>query len=413
MITDDFYPKLGGIAHTLMNLYKKISKTEHELIIFNPYYREKNIYKLITPRRKITYRDIISAFKKKWFYTINFRIFWKTLTYKTVPIATRIKLILYLLTKPKIFINCLENITRLFPCLKSIDFDLISCSHSGWILPLTFLLSRIFDKKIVTLAHGNDFLIKNPLTLKTYYFKSVDKIIVSNKLMKQYIEKIHHLSKNKVEIIYRGVSVEDSEIPIPKEELRKKYNIPEDHFIMVSVGRHNKRKRFDLVIRAISEIKKRVSDLKLKYFLIGEGNETSKLKQLSQDLNLKNYVKFLGPCENSMRNEYYKLSDLFLMPAITKKRNIEGFGIVFLEANYYKLPVIGTATGGIKEAIVDNETGFLIKPNDLSDLVEKILYLQNNKEDRKRMGENGYQRVLREYTWEKIAEDYIKLFKSL
>jgi len=58
LITDDFYPKLGGIAHTLMNLYKKISKTEHELIIFNPFYRARNIYNLISRRRGLNLRNI-------------------------------------------------------------------------------------------------------------------------------------------------------------------------------------------------------------------------------------------------------------------------------------------------------------------------------------------------------------------
>ena len=61
-----------------------------------------------------------------------------------------------------------------------------------------------------------------------------------------------------------------------------------------------------------------------------------------------------------------------------EEQDIEGFGIVFLEANYFKVPVIGTATGGISEAIIDGETGFLIKQNDINDLVEKIIFLYNN-----------------------------------
>ena len=83
-----------------------------------------------------------------------------------------------------------------------------------------------------------------------------------------------------------------------------------------------------------------------------------------------------------------------------------------MEANYYKVPVIGTATGGIVAAIVDGETGLFIKPNDLNDLVEKILYLYENEDVRKKMGEKGHDRVINEYSWQKIVDDYIRVFKN-
>ena len=83
-------------------------------------------------------------------------------------------------------------------------------------------------------------------------------------------------------------------------------------------------------------------------------------KKLVKRLNLEKDVKFLGNCDIETRNKFYKMSDIFLMPSITTKNDIEGFGIVFLEANYFKVPVIGTRTGGIVEAIIDGKTGFLI-----------------------------------------------------
>lgn len=198
-----------------------------------------------------------------------------------------------------------------------------------------------------------------------------------------------------------------------KEELRKEFNIPKSQIVLLSVGRHVPRKNFDLVIKAIKKIKDIKPELDLIYYLIGEGSETHSLKALTRQLNLKHEVIFLGSPDNEKRNKFYKLSDIFLMPIGIKKLDIEGFGIVFLEANYFKVPVIGTSIGGANEAIINGETGLLVKPNDLNDLVEKIIYLIDNEDKRKEMGEKGYERVVEEYSWNKIIEDYINIFEDL
>jgi len=81
--------------------------------------------------------------------------------------------------------------------------------------------------------------------------------------VKKYIIHIHHLNKSKVKIIYRGVNTEDSELTFTKNDLNNKYNIPEDQFITISVGRHNSRKRFDLGKKAINEIIQIKNQIKL------------------------------------------------------------------------------------------------------------------------------------------------------
>ena len=149
------------------------------------------------------------------------------------------------------------------------------------------------------------------------------------------------------------------------------------------------------------------------YYLIGEGEKTLYLKNLTKQLNIQNYIEFLGSCSHNKRNKFYKLSDIFLMPVHTQKNDIEGFGIVFLEANFYNLPVIGTATGCIKEAIIDGKTGLLTKPNDLNDLIEKLLFLIDNEKDRNEMGIEGHKRVLNEFLWDRIINDYIYIFEGV
>ena len=158
---------------------------------------------------------------------------------------------------------------------------------------------------------------------------------------------------------------------------------------------------------------KQFSSLSFKYYIIGSGPHIKELKKLVKELRLESKIEFIESCSNDMRNKYYKLADVIVMPSVSDNNSIEGFGIVFLEANYYKAPVIGTATGGIIEAIIDGETGLLVKPNDLNDLVEKIVYLYENKDIRNRMGDAGHNRVVNQFSWDKIINDYIRIFQEV
>ncbi len=209
------------------------------------------------------------------------------------------------------------------------------------------------------------------------------------------------------------MNIKDLEIKSSRTELRKRLKISEKEFVLLSVGRHVARKRFNLVIRAVDKIRELRPTIKLKYYLIGEGGETPNLKKMAKDLNLEDFVKFLGVCDIRKRNIYYKLSAVFLMPSVLEKKDVEGFGIVFLEANYHKKPVIATSIGGMKDAIVDGVTGLFVRPNDVNDIVQKILILFDNEEKRKKIGDNGYKRVINDFTWDKIILDYIEVFKSL
>jgi len=412
LITDNFYPNLGGIAHTLTTLCKEIRKTPHTLVIINPHFKGTNIYNILK-KQEHELTKIFQILRNKENIQLFLISIIKILKDKKIKLAHRINLILYLFTKPKLLLKILNNLNTIFNFSRRLEIDLIFTAHSGDILPLSFMLSRLLRKKIIAMAHGLDFLITRYFSLKTFYFKNVDKIIVSSNWIKKLLLKIQKLDEPKIEIIHRGISLSDLKIEKSKNQLRKEFNISEKTFVILSVGRHISRKNFDLIIKAIFELKKKDPHINIKYCLIGVGPETSKLKNLTDQLDLRNNVEFLGPSEMETRNKYYKLSDVFIMPAITEKKNIEGFGIVFIEANYFKVPVIGSYSGGIAEAIINRRTGFLIKPNDLNDLIDKISFLYNNEKERKILGENGYNRVLKDFNWANIINDYINVFKNV
>ena len=409
----EFYPMKGGIAEVLTSTCKAFHKNKTNLFVFNRHYASKDCFDILDDNT-YSLKDTILLLKQKDLMRILFKAIWKILFDKKLSWSSKIFVLIYYFIHPNILIKTLRNISHVNPYFKRLKIDLIFGGASGAnTLPLVFLLSKLFNKKVISLAHGNEFLVESKLSLKTHLLKNVNKILVSNNINKEIIKKIHHLDDNLVHTINFGLNLKDYEIKDSKKELREKLGIPMNAFIILSVGRHISRKKFDLIIKSLKKIKDLDNEYKIFFYLIGKGPETNNLRSLTTKLNLEKYVKFLGYCDNTTRNMYYKLSDLFIMPSVAEKHDIEGFGVVFLEANYYKLPVIGSLCGGMVESIANGKSGLLIKPNSLDDLTDKILFFYNNKDVRKRMGDYGHKRVVAEYNWDEIIDTYICIFEEL
>lgn len=413
LIAYDFYPETGGIANVLTTLYKKIHAKSQNLYVFNPYYQDTNIFNFLDIK-EYNLKDLIIILKEKKLLKYLLLSLYKIFQDNKINFFNRLTIATYLFLKPNILIETLRSIKQIYPVLKKLDIDIIlGGSSSSRSLTLTYLLSILFDKIVASIAYGDDFLIRKPFSVKPIFINRVKKVLIISNYSNRLMRKIYSLKKDKVVTVNIGLDLNEYNVSLSKEELRRSFNISNDQFVLLSVGRHVSRKKFDLVIKAVKRIKDLNPIIDIKYFLIGDGPLTSNLKKLSEDLNLNNQVEFLGRVDKVKRNQFYKLSDVFLMPSITEENSLEGFGIVFLEANYHYVPVIGTFSGGIVEAIVNGKTGLLVKPNNIDDLIEKIMFLYENKEARQKMGEEGYKRVIKEYNWDKIVEDYINNLKQI
>jgi phosphatidylinositol alpha-1,6-mannosyltransferase len=341
----------------------------------------------------------------------------KLLGDKNISLKDKLKILFHLWINPRNLVIVFNNISNLIPYLRKFNIDIIVGGFPSKTLPTIFFLSKILNIRAISLTYGNDFLkttlLEKTFHLKTIYFKNINKVIVLGNTTKFFFQKIHNIEEDHIEIFPLAIFPEDYTIKESREELRKKYYIPDKTFLILSVGWHVPRKKFDLVIKAIKIIREMRPTLDIKYFSVGQGISTNYLKNLTKELELEDIIKFFGECENNIRNELYKLSDIFVMPSITTNDSIEGFGLVFLEANYYKVPVIGSFSGGIRDAIENGKTGLLVKPNNLEDLIEKILYLYDNEEIRIEMGKQGYNRVINEFLWEKRYHDFITLLQNI
>ena len=406
-------PEQGGVGHVLDSLLKLFNNRPHSLFFFNPYYKTKYTINILE-KKNYTIRNVISKLKNKKFLDLFLLAIWKIFKDKQTKLSDRLKIVLYLLVQPNTLLNTIDNLIKIYHKIKKLGIDIfLAGTSTGDTLSLVFILSRMFNKKVASLAYGNEFLVHSRFSLRTYLFKNIDLLILGTYTLKELIKKIHHLDENKLVVIYYGLIPEDYKITESKEELRKEFNIPEDQFVLLSVGRHVLRKRFDIVIEAIKIIKQKVPSIKIKYYLIGKGEETPRLKKMTEELDLEKEIEFLGFTDIKTRNKFFKLSDVFIMPSVVKKESIEGFGIVFIEANFFCIPVIGTFSGGIVEAVLNGETGLLVKENNINDLVEKILFFYFNEDKRRFMGKKGHERVIKNFNWNLIVNDYFKLFEDL
>ena len=197
--------------------------------------------------------------------------------------------------------------------------------------------------------------------------------------------------------------------PSPDEgaALRKQLGIGECP-VLFTMGRLVKRKGHELVMKSLPGLIREFSGL--TYLIGGDGPELGSLRQLSRELRIEDSVRFLGRVPPRDLRALYNACDIFVMPNRSgdSPDDIEGFGIVFLEAAACGKPVIGGLSGGAPDAMEDGATGFLIPENHINMPHHLLSQLLRSPELRAVMGARGRQRVLEGFTWDRIASLYAR-----
>jgi len=174
--------------------------------------------------------------------------------------------------------------------------------------------------------------------------------------------------------------------------------------ILLTVARLVPHKGQDTGIRVLAKLREEFPWL--RYILVGEGHDEARLRNLAADLDVMNLVGFAGPMRDDELPEAYATSDIYLgLSRVDREINAEGFGISFIEASASGLPVIAGDSGGVRSAVRDGETGFVVDPLDVDAIVELIRTLLQSPETRARIGEAGRLAVETHYNWQRVADD--------
>ena len=216
---------------------------------------------------------------------------------------------------------------------------------------------------------------------------------------------------DRLTVVYPGTDPNEFR-PLGKDiDLLRKFGLTGSPVIL-TVGRLVLRKGHDQVIRALPVLVRKNPGI--QYAIAGTGETEEFLRNLASDLGVTEHVVFLGYVPDELLPALYNLADVFVMPNRTLEPSLdtEGFGIVFLEANGCGKPVIGGRSGGVTDA-VNAKGGFLVDGNSVDDITRVLSNLLTNSELRARLGREGRERVLTEFTWQHSAQKIEQILDSL
>lgn len=283
--------------------------------------------------------------------------------------------------------------------------------------PLGLILKNIFKKPLVVIAHGLDvtwkfspyqFLIRKSLN-------RLDKIIcVSSQTARECIER--GVSEERIVVINNGINPSEYFLAEDKNLLRKHLSTKlqvnlEDKKLLLSVGRLVERKGYHWFIKEV--VPKLVQNKRdLIYLIAGDGPLKDRIKETIRENNLANSVFLLGKVDAESLKLLYISSDIFVMPNIRVQGDMEGFGIVILEATACALPVVASRVEGIMDALQE-ENGFLIEPANAQGFVDVIKHLLGDEELRREKGVRARLFTEKHFSMEKVAEKYLREFKDI
>jgi phosphatidylinositol alpha-1,6-mannosyltransferase len=279
--------------------------------------------------------------------------------------------------------------------------------HAGKNLPEGFiarLLSRVFRVPYVVYAHGEEITVfqRNPKLAPRLpaIYRDAAAVIVNSAFTRRLVEDLG-VDPARVVVISPGVNAGEF-APRPAAPLRARLGL-EGKTVLLTVGRLQRRKGHDMVIAALPRILERFPDL--VYVIAGEGEERESLERLALDRGVQRAVRFLGAVPQEDLPALYSLADIFIMAnRAMPGGDVEGFGIVFLEAGAAEKPAIAGRSGGTADAVEDGVTGFLVDGESATEIAAAVERLAGDPALRSCMGECARRRVEREYSWEVITK---------
>lgn len=254
---------------------------------------------------------------------------------------------------------------------------------------ITSIRNERFGGKIRELITKNTIMLDDAVTTNSK--------TVANDLVKRNI-----VDEDHIKTIHNAIDISEFQTDDPIDRIE--FNVSNDCFLWITVGRLNEQKDHQTLLHAISQI-----DIEPipNVLIVGAGPQESQLKELAEGLQINNQVHFIGE-----RNDIPSLlaaSDAFVLSSAW-----EGLPNVVMEAHAAGLPVVSTDVGGVSELVADKETGYIVPeqdPKQLALAMGKMMEL--SQAEREKMGECGKRHIRMNFTINKITDDWERLFLGI
>src|SRR3990170_5792830 len=346
------------------------------------------------------------------------------------PLSGAFDITAYTTTAPNFDLSCIDlNIVKLPPHPQNpaymiglegelLDKDLIYTADTTWIFTQqAAAFKQKYGKKVVALQWENiPFAYEENsgvADMKRFNCGMIDRFIAVTERAKDALM-IEGVPEEKITVIPMGVDIQRFR---PDQELRmsarKELKLREDEKVILFTGRMVWEKGiYDLIYAAkMVAMDSRVNNIPVKFLVIGNGHESESVNSRVKELGLGDSFIFIEYYPYHRMHEIYNMADIFVLPSISTRTWKEQFGMVLIEAMACGLPVISTYSGSIPEVV--GEAGVLVQSNDPRDLYNAIKGLLNNEDQRRKLGNMGRERAVREFDTKKISGKIGSLFEEL
>ena len=293
----------------------------------------------------------------------------------------------------------------------------VSMIHCGRALPegvAAWLSRRAGGPRYACWAHGEDIstaLLSRELTLvmRTVY-RGAEVVFANSENTRRMLRELG-IADERLQLVYPGVDTQRFRPDIDASTIRQRI-APRGEMVLLSVGRFQSRKGHDLVIKAVGKLigQQRRS---FRYVIVGDGQERARLEALVDDCGVRDHVTFIGEVPAELLPHYFAACDIFVLPNRIEQNDVEGFGIVYLEAAASGKPAIGGRSGGVPEAVADGVTGLLVEGTDADELAATLARLMDSDALRRSLGEAGRARAVRDFGWDAAAQRVSTIHRRL
>ena len=302
--------------------------------------------------------------------------------------------------------------------------DVIFWGDYNKLIAVSHLFKTLLHVRVAVLIHGmrlNSSLMVHSLSRFMVHcnLERCDLILANSHYTRNRILCLgKKIASHKVRVLYPGVDVRKFYPMTRCNAIADEYGLFGKKIIL-TIARLVKKKNHEGVLRIMPDVIKHVPNL--MYLIVGGGEERDALYGLAGKLGIEKHVLFIESSSLKRCQLLYNTCDVFIMPNkmsyVYVNRNmaesVETFGMVFCEANACGKPVVGGNNGGVPESIVHGETGLLVDPDNETEMKNALLKLLLDPALAKRMGAKGRIRVEREFSWERVVDEFDRQMESI
>jgi phosphatidylinositol alpha-1,6-mannosyltransferase len=279
---------------------------------------------------------------------------------------------------------------------------------AGRVLPeglVAWVVGRLTRRPVLVYAHGEELTNwgrGRKFALMCFVFRHADSVLSNSDFTRDTLVDLLGVDAGRIAIVYPTVDEDRFRPGISGDAPRTRLGLSPAQRLILSVGRLQRRKGFDSVIRALPMLRERGIDA--HYALIGIGEDLDYLRGLAIEHGVADRVHLLGHVAYDELPHWYAACDVFSMPNRDIDGDTEGFGLVFLEAAAAGKPAVSGIAGGTGSAIVDGVTGLRVDGERIEPIAHALERLLSDREAAQQMGLNARRRVLENFTHQRRVD---------